>query len=573
MRKQLLTFLLIGVGFLAAPHIVDADILGQKVTFFIDQQSDAEQRERISATLQFIADDLYFYTEDSWWNSLDQDQRNGYIEKFRTLGVNFQKEIYPTLTNLFGTENRPGIDKDALITILIHPMKSKQVGGYVRSLDGHFKLEAPTSNEREMLYLSPESVVSTFAKSFLAHEFTHLIYFNQNPAAESIEGETWFAEGFAELAPTFVGYDAERGETYLKVRQADFVANKTDSLTEWSKIADYGVVNIFFQYLKEQYGSQVLLEAFRSSQPGILAVEEALEKNGIKKSFDQIFTNWTIALFLNDCSYGKEYCFEREELSQLRVAPYTSILPTFGDSSLTITNQTKDWAGNWHKVTGRQGFLKISFEGNPTAKFVLPYLLQKQSGSYELQFLPLSPDQKGEIQVKNFGKEYIALIIIPTVQTKRSAFTNSDPAYFFSWTASITGSENASGSANTNAGQKIQELLRQIELLQAKVRELQAQLTLLQGTNPCSRFESDLFFGLQNNSQVRCLQQFLKSQGPAMYPEGLVTGNFLFFTKQAVINFQEKYASEILTPLGLSKGTGFVGQMTRKKINEILGYH
>lgn len=74
----------------------------------------------------------------------------------------------------------------------------------------------------------------------------------------------------------------------------------------------------------------------------------------------------------------------------------------------------------------------------------------------------------------------------------------------------------------------------------------------------------------QTGNEVRYLQIFLKAQGPEIYPEGLVTGNFLSLTKAAVIRFQEKYASDILTPWGLTEGTGFVGKTTRAKINEIL---
>ena len=76
---------------------------------------------------------------------------------------------------------------------------------------------------------------------------------------------------------------------------------------------------------------------------------------------------------------------------------------------------------------------------------------------------------------------------------------------------------------------------------------------------------------MSNNPEVRCLQEFLKAQGPEIYPEGLVTGNFLNLTKAAVIRFQEKYADDILAPWGITEGTGLVGRTTRAKLNELLG--
>ncbi|OHA76976.1 MAG: hypothetical protein A3J30_03125 [Candidatus Wildermuthbacteria bacterium RIFCSPLOWO2_02_FULL_47_9c] len=113
--------------------------------------------------------------------------------------------------------------------------------------------------------------------------------------------------------------------------------------------------------------------------------------------------------------------------------------------------------------------------------------------------------------------------------------------------------------------------------LQDQIRQLRSQLAALQGQpNPpravsCMGFNHNLFFGVRGE-EVRCLQEFLKAQGEDVYPEGLVTGNFLALTQQAVIRFQEIYASEILAPLSLNSGTGYVGQMTRNKMNQMIGF-
>lgn len=85
---------------------------------------------------------------------------------------------------------------------------------------------------------------------------------------------------------------------------------------------------------------------------------------------------------------------------------------------------------------------------------------------------------------------------------------------------------------------------------------------------PRNSFMIPLRFGMSNSDVTRL--QTLLAQDPSLYPEGLVTGYFGTLTRQAVIRFQEKYAREMLQPLGLKRGTGFVGSATLRKLNELV---
>ncbi len=74
-------------------------------------------------------------------------------------------------------------------------------------------------------------------------------------------------------------------------------------------------------------------------------------------------------------------------------------------------------------------------------------------------------------------------------------------------------------------------------------------------------FDKNLGLGMSGDD-VKALQEILISEGVWESEVG-ATGYFGSITKLAVIKYQEKYASEILEPLGLTKGTGFVGSSTR----------
>lgn len=82
-------------------------------------------------------------------------------------------------------------------------------------------------------------------------------------------------------------------------------------------------------------------------------------------------------------------------------------------------------------------------------------------------------------------------------------------------------------------------------------------------------FTTDMSIG-QTSEDVRALQTCL-AQDTSIYPEGLITAYFGTRTQRAVIRFQEKFASAILTPAGLVNGNGFAGPLTRAKLNQVCG--
>jgi hypothetical protein len=535
----------------------------QTKVFNVDPSYDAFGRQTLEAELIRETPNIYFYIERNWWNTLTSSEQNEIKLTLFDLGEEFRNKIYPTLTSTFGSEPKPGIDKDEKITVLLHQIR-QDAGGYSNSGDVYSRFQAPKSNEREMIYLNSLRLRSPNIKSILAHEFMHLITVNQKDLLRRVTEETWLNEARAEYIPTLLGYDNSFSGSNLEKRVKDFLENPNVSLTEWTNSKfDYAAVNLFIQYLVDHYGVKILSDSLQSSKIGIASLEEALQKNGIKKDFHQIFSEWSVALLLNDCRWGESYCYFNQNLLNLRIVPTIYFLPKT-ETVLTTMHGTTYWALNWHRFVGGGSNFILEFEGgNNTIAFDVLYVICDKQNKCLVGSLVLDSQQKGKLSLVNFDQNYNSLTIIPFIKSKTEGFDGRESNFTFSWKVSV--------SSKTQTDETLRnQLLAQISELQEQVRQLQLKIAQIKGTSvfSCQRIGNNLYYGMRNNQEVRCLQEFLKAQG--LYPEGLITGNFLSLTQAAVIRFQEKYALEILAPLGLTKGTGFVGSITRAKINQLI---
>ena len=556
LRKLIFIF---GFVFLFSPVFILADSLGEEINFNLDKSFDLTGRGEAKAFLEIIGERAYFYLDKNWWQALTYSEKQKMEMVLSSLSQEFDKKIYPTLTNVFGSEAKPGIDKDEKITILIHPM-GKGVGGYTQMGDIYEKIQNPKSNQREMVYLNSDYLDSSLAKGFLAHEFTHLITINQKTLLRGVIEEIWLNEARAEYSITLLGYNNFYQGSNLERRVNDFLNKPTVSLTEWlNRNEDYGIVNLFSQYLVDHYGDKILVDSLQSNKVGIESINHALSKNNYQKDFAEIFSDWLIALLVNDCRLGDKYCYKNNNLKNFRITPTIYYLPK-ETMVLSTYHLSTYWAPNWHRFIGGENLLTLEFEGHNPVSFKIPYLLCDIGNQCSIYFMEVDKENKGKIVISDFNSKYNSLTVLPFILSRTTEFNGKQSTFSFTWQVSVNEGE-------VEKDELINQLLEEVERLKSQIAEMQAKIAAIllnQGNSSLSR---DLYYGMSNSTEVSFLQQFLKDQG--VYPEGLITGNFLSLTKEAVIRFQEKYASEILAPFSLSQGTGYVGEKTRAKINQL----
>jgi hypothetical protein len=449
LKKYFLITPIFFLCFFILPQKVFADVLNQEQTFFVEPDYDISKKEKVAAVLKEIGTHGYFYVDEKYWNERTSAEQNVLKNYLENLSAEFDRTIYPKLRKIFGKEWSPGIDNDSKITIFLVQM-SNDVKGAFRLKDEYPKTipECQTSNEREMVYLNVDFLNSPLMKSFLAHEFQHLITWNQKYRIQEKAEDIWLNEARSEYAPTLCGYDENYKGSNLQMRASSFMFKPSDPLCEWQNdVYDYGPASLFIHYLVDHFGEEILKKMIQSDQVGIASINRALEKMGYDEKFEDIFTNWTIANLLNDFSIdpSKKYGYLSDNLnySAFHIDPQNEHSISL-NTDLKISQQIKDWSGNWYKfnpllVNSNNSTLRLIFDGQQeNGNFRVPVVKAKKNNSFEIDEISLNKSQDGTVFIENFGGEISWAAINISNQYKKESFEDLNPSVNFSLSAKIS---------------------------------------------------------------------------------------------------------------------------------------
>lgn len=254
--------------------------IGHQDTFFIADLP-AKRYYTVTATIREVTEHAYWYAEDGPTADLNAIKRAS-----RT----FESSIYPTNRRIFGEEWSPGVDNDPRITVLFVGIPG--AGGYFTSADEYTNYVNPYSNQREMIYINIDTGWDGL-ESTLAHEYQHMIHWNQRP-----NHDVWLNEGASMLAQALNGYT-------LGGVDNDFMSQPDTQLNSWQSNpeaarANYGASFLFFDFLRTYYGGDDTIRALVSA-PGSSAdaVDAALASVGRPERFADVFEKWTLANLLD----------------------------------------------------------------------------------------------------------------------------------------------------------------------------------------------------------------------------------------------------------------------------------
>ena len=261
-------------------------------------------------------------------------------DQAKEMSDEFDREIYPLITENFAEES--DVDQNKKVSILVYDIKDGfngfggYIGGYFYARDLY---DVTYSNRSEVFYIDTYPSMGQkgsydVSRSFstLAHEFQHMVNYNQNVLIEGgTDMETWLNEALS-MAAEHMYLDGALSDR-IQYYEASRSIEKGHSLLHWEYYGDvlsnYSLSYLFGQYLRVQsgQGESIYKELLENPKSANGALRDIIQKYiHHNKSLGEFLTDFRHALYMNEPSglYG----FKGEEaLSEIESSEYRGKLP------------------------------------------------------------------------------------------------------------------------------------------------------------------------------------------------------------------------------------------------------
>lgn len=229
------------------------------------------------------------------------------------LGTEFDNRIYKSVTSNFASAS--DVDRDGKVNILCYDIQDgfNGSGGYV---GGYFYagdlFDSTNSNKSEIFYIDTYPAMGTGtvkdvtkANGTLAHEFQHMVNFNQSVFIEkgTAPMDVWLNEGLSMAAEQI--YSVKVLTDRIAYYNATASTASGHSLLYWDQngdvLANYALSYLMSQYIKLQTnkGDSIFKEILLDKNNNYKAVEDVVKKYvNPSLTFGKFMTNFRGALLL-----------------------------------------------------------------------------------------------------------------------------------------------------------------------------------------------------------------------------------------------------------------------------------
>ena len=245
----------------------------------------ADEAYQSDFVLQLVTPHAYWYVEQG----IEVDSG-----ELAEAARQFEERIYPAVTAAFGREWIPGVDGDPRLAVINGEIRG--AAGYYSSLDEYPIEISSRSNQREAIYINVKAVPG--GQQGLSRRPRPRAPARHPLARRRVRRKPWVDEGLAELAVTRF----RRGQPGLRIGSPA----PSVSLVNWTTHPglsrhNYWASSLFFHYLEQHYSRDGDMRPLLAEPAdGIAGIDDYLHNQGYDTTFNDVFADWAVALYLDD---------------------------------------------------------------------------------------------------------------------------------------------------------------------------------------------------------------------------------------------------------------------------------